>query len=201
VRTGPDAARGIINDGRLKTQFETDTSYGLLSPKERAEAEDWGLGIPRDVDSKERPVYGYVEQRPDDASPYGAVKFHLKDEVKDRTTMTWGDSLGDMIQGTLAGTPVRSPGTEGLPVGVVKYSVEAGDDVIILREFNFVEAQIQGGVTLKDVEYVDMTWQSAGEGHVHNYGNLRTAYKPVVDAAKAAGIPVRYTDPDGKEVK
>ncbi len=156
INTTVETAQEILDDGRFETQFESGTSGGNYDPEVRADGEFAGLGIPRDLDPALRPVYGYTEGA---ARQYGEIQWVLKDSVKERATITLGDSLGGFLeeaydrpdQGTgLIGTPLLAPGLEG-------FHGEWRTDLMMRRGLSsvpFVEAQIQGGVTLDDVQEV-----------------------------------------------
>lgn len=91
IRAPWTAAPGILQTRDIRSQHETKSSKGYLNPGYRALAEEA-------MDFPDHPVYGYQdipdEGRAYDAgSHYGNLKFTLKGEVKDRTTILNGDSL------------------------------------------------------------------------------------------------------------
>ena len=51
---------GPQSGGRFKTQFETNTSGGMLGPSSRADAEEHLFSYPHSLDPKKRPVYGFT---------------------------------------------------------------------------------------------------------------------------------------------
>src|SRR6185312_5251016 len=106
----------LLNDDRFRTQFETNTSSGLLSPSTRAAWEEYAFGIPNHFDADNydidpeteepipmkpedpihRPIYGYIDEANArsphyGASQYGDVDFVMKPHVRNRTTFTWRD--------------------------------------------------------------------------------------------------------------
>jgi hypothetical protein len=93
----PEGVLGrVIADGRYKTQFESSVSGGLLNPDFRSEFELMHMGVPRTIDPKLRPVYGFRETGKEEgsvASMYGNTTVVLKTDIADRTTITIGDSL------------------------------------------------------------------------------------------------------------
>ncbi len=164
-----DAAHLILEDGRFETQFESGTSGGNYDPELRANAERSGLGIPVDLPAAERPVYGYTTGT---ASQYGEIQWVLKDSVRERTTITLGDSLGGFLNelydeptkaAGMIGTPIEAPRLEG-------FNGEWRTDGMMrsgLDSQPFVEAQIQGGLTLDDVQEVHvrgLRWTPEHEG-------------------------------------
>lgn len=149
----------VDGDGRLKSQFETGTSLGMLDIDFRAKAEERGLGVPRNVNPVERPIYGYLKysRRNGDEDQYGNIDLKLKPEVKERATMTVGDSLGGMENRSTAGTPIHDPDIEGIasprPVGDYQTGRLSRLDEVA-SSAGYIEIQIQKGVSLKDVEEV-----------------------------------------------
>lgn len=138
------AVDGIGSDGRLKNQFETGTSRGVLGLGHRSMVEENLFGIPKDTEQEQRPVYGAVCARTQQetsnwhrgpASDYGDIWLELHPHVKDRTTFTNGDSFG---------------ATVAMPFD---YLPRHGN-----RNTHYIEAQIHGGVYLdKDVKAVHAT--------------------------------------------
>ena len=179
VRRSTHAAEHILEDGRFKTQFETGSSGGFYDPMVRTDAEEEGLGIPRDIPVAERPVYGFVAIPGEStATSYGDIEFRLKDSVKDRSTITAGDSLG-VFGDSAIGTPVRKPG-----IGCLDRNVAA----IRLRRWDwlgYIEAQIQGGLRTSDIDHVI----------VHDYGGFgrkRGDFTGLEERLKAAKIGFEY---------
>lgn len=149
----------VIEDGRFKTQFETGQSGGAVAPVTRAEAEEMGIGIPSRIDPKLRPVYGFMnigENAHKSVSGYGDITFVLRPEVRDRTTVTVGDSLMNFVQGRVAGAPLNDPNRatwDGYIDSLYEYATTGNVDNL-LKRVRYVETQIQGGVSLADVSHV-----------------------------------------------
>lgn len=181
IRTPVELVDEITHDGRFKTQYETQTSQGTLDNGIRAVAESRLFGLPElpetragaDEWLRNRPVYGYLEKLGagrDQAEQYGPVKWELRHEVRDRTTWTGGDSLGQ----TYVPSPVNDPSylSLGSPSRVsdeTQARVVAGEESPLhgTTHLNdplggalyggypgYIEAQIHGGVTLDDVAAV-----------------------------------------------
>jgi hypothetical protein len=154
ARSPIDAAISILKDGRFKSQFEVRRSQGALSPHTRREAELRGLGITEDVTDDQRPIYGYVEtlnarQEKVGVSQYGPIKWVLKDHVKDRTTITWGDSLYSMKQGDSGSIPYNGEFSAAAMASTEFPSVGGH-----LTSACYIEAQMQGQVWIEDVAEV-----------------------------------------------
>lgn len=146
----------FLSDPRLKTQFETNSSGGALNQDLRADAEFSGLGAPLSLDPKDRPIYGYVNlgrKAQNQVSQYGDVTFILKEDVRQRTTVTMDDSLYNFRQGNVAGTPINAPekaSWDGQFRSLYRYN-QTGDLDEIFEEIPYVEIQIQRGVSIGDV--------------------------------------------------
>jgi hypothetical protein len=100
-------AQSVLEDGRIRTQFETGTSSGHYGPDYRAQVESQLFGLPSDLPVEQRPVYGALRAADNsehewggDPAPwakpdnYGQRVFLLRPEVKNRSTYTLDDSLG-----------------------------------------------------------------------------------------------------------
>jgi len=131
----------VIGDGRLKSQFETRTSRGALHPTARTKVDISQLGYHPTVEPTKRPIYGYLtsggkmnEQSVGGVAQYGAVQLVMKKDVHGRSTYTGEDSLG---------SPNLQPKLFG----------EASPEATMYG-FGYGEAQIHGGVSLQDVDYV-----------------------------------------------
>jgi hypothetical protein len=111
VKVPSDALDDIIA-GRVKNQFDTDTSRGLYDPDVRAIAETAAHGLHPAAPASERPIYGFVgmpgSEHPYALDQYGDVTLVLKPSVKDKTTITLGDSLNQNA------TPVQMNGTASI---------------------------------------------------------------------------------------
>lgn len=149
VRIYPDSLKGVLKDGAWRSPHDDPTlgSQGAFPAKARRSLEDklWTLdGVPND----QRPVYGYAAPKDEDRiggdgdvglAAYGPVKVVLKDDVKDRTTVTQGDSL-------MAPDAVPSFWNKLHPLTTSGFK-DLNTDV-------YVEAQIMGGVSADDIKSV-----------------------------------------------
>lgn len=141
----------ILNgEQRFKNQHETHTSGGALDPEWRKRAEVNAIGE-ENWSPSTAPIYGYMDTEANgmypSASWYGNAQVILKDEVRDRTTITANDSLFIFDSKSAVGTPLNNPGPEGL------------DDRILhnqggYNQGEYIEAQIFGGVTVNDIASV-----------------------------------------------
>jgi hypothetical protein len=113
----------------------------------RSAAEEVGLGVPKKIPHKDRPVYGYV-YGDSGASQYGDIELVFKPHVRERTTITCGDSLGIMRSGKACGTPLTDPSLEGVDEHASYVHRKDAEGM------SYVEAQIQGGAHLSEVASV-----------------------------------------------
>jgi hypothetical protein len=141
----------IKSGGRIKTQFETEESKGTFSPAKRNTAERQGLGYPDGISDNKtlRPVYGYISGAGTEADTYGEIELVFKESVKNRTTVTCGDSLGGFLTSSLCGTPMLSPDIEGMDGQVEK--LYKGN---FAKSNLYMEAQIQGGAHISETATV-----------------------------------------------
>jgi SPP1 gp7 family putative phage head morphogenesis protein len=151
----------ILEEGRFKSQFETNTSAGVMSHEERGKAEEGMFGYGGSLPAQQRPIYGYGHHptwKKDSADSYGEVVFTLKDGVRERTTGVWTDSLWstekpsaitnispgsyfpreqyDYQTGSMKGATIPKVGESGNP---------------------YVEFQFHGGLSIDDVAKITFT--------------------------------------------
>ena len=137
-----DLLEKLIADGRFKTQFETRTSRGALHPEGRISGDVAQFGYHPDTAPDKRPVYGYLtsggsinKRNLGSIKQYGELQFVLKRDSHSRSTYTTHDSLSSGLTPSPMGIPSKDASGK---VGETMYS----------------EAQIHGGVSLSDVDYV-----------------------------------------------
>jgi len=147
IQVSPYALEQILEDGQFRNQFETGTSGGYFDIDHRRERERAGLGIPDGADAAERPVYGWIRTSENlgAAADYGDISVVLKEGVKDRSTVTVGDSLDTFGMGTMVGVPSKRIGIEGFDDQVEALYREG------LSGVQYIETQIKGGVRLSDI--------------------------------------------------
>lgn len=171
VRTSPEAAMEIANDGRFQTQFEAGVSGGSYAPRLRAQMETVTMGADPTMPDEKRPIYGYVDSPLTDsdqtAMQYGTVKLVLADSVKARATMTFGDSLDESktpiaMAAVLAGTTGAELHSAGQLTRSYARATERANGGVV-ADFTvpgYTEAQVWGGVQAHEVAKVV----------VHTYG-------------------------------
>lgn len=148
----------LLEDGRIKSQFETGTSGAILNKNARLNSEELGLGVPERARAQNRPIYGFLRiSRQAEEIGYGDITFVLKDNVKNKSTITAGDSLYDFAGGVTVGTPVTKPGKGSWGNYVSElFDFDSGmiTEADLLRRMNYFEVQIQGGAKLSDISHV-----------------------------------------------
>jgi hypothetical protein len=151
----------ILNDGRFRTQFETGTSGATVNKVMRAEAEKFGLGIPENLPADQRPVYGYLnfskETRNITQRGYGEVSFVLSDSVRPRTTIGVGDTMDNFRNANMVGAPIDAPNILAADheiSNLVDYARTGDTADFVYSGMGYVEAHVQGGVTLNDIKAV-----------------------------------------------
>lgn len=185
----PSGLKAFLKSKRFKSQFEKPkvkrnaaraTQGGYYSPEKRRGVEEELLGIPAGLPDELRPAYGFqMTKYEDDASMlpttgfaadgYGAVVLRLKDSVRPRTTMSYGDSSDNKL-------PVISvDGDVQRDAKIASFGRESNAyDVKALEELasavgkdpdeltsgmyagspSYSEIQVHGGFSLDDVEEV-----------------------------------------------
>jgi len=161
----------VFEDGRFKNQFEIQKSNGYYDPEMRSISEKTVQEVPVNIDPAERPIYGFISTGeeikttvPDESamsglariwdnklslnseavSQYGDIRLVLKQDVKDRTTATIGDSLysGVIADKVTAETP------DLLNMGFYYKGISVNG---IYPSMSYLEAQITGGVKVGDI--------------------------------------------------
>lgn len=181
IRVKKGTLTKILKDERFKSQFETQTSGGFMDNSHRAQFEANVFSYPASMDPTKRPIYGYatedkkghylrgdfqVERKENHfLDQYGRIRVKLKRKTKQRTTVTFGDSLGGIGYGSDGSlkvsyipTPLDDPTHESQPI--------RQENVLPFLEGRigggrYVETQVHGGVNLDDIEEVyfpDQLW-------------------------------------------
>ena len=179
-----EAVRGIMQSGEMRTLFDPAAAEHSISERhfeegaagitDRQQIEHDYFGIPKSA-TEDRPIYGYLWDKgshgvhfPESGSvnladpmypvlgAYGDIAIQLKG-VRDRTTMTVGDSVG--LYGHGAPTELTHPGPEAIGFNDLRgasqpseavgpYGSAAHGDV---AGPVYLEAQIHGGIKLSDI--------------------------------------------------
>jgi hypothetical protein len=193
VAAPTEAAIAVMQDGRFKSQFETATSRGRLDEQVRSVQETAMFDTHPGMKPAQRPIYGFVsldgKHTTDGPGQYGEVRFVLKPHVRERTTMTVGDSLSTRA------TPVPMNGTitarQAHDACAIRYGHEHMSDVMQSRTMitnfhsrEYFEAQIHHGVSMADVAEIHVQF---GEDDFSP-----SAVKALRDGAARHGIPITF---------
>ena len=202
VAMPPAVAMRIIGGDRAKSQFETNTSRGMFDPEVRATHETMASKVHPGIPPEKRHTYGYVavdspgrglvQGGPTARGPmnYGDIRFELSDGVRDRTTMTLGDSLGSPAIPIKMGDSV-DPRTAVASLGWGGDVSARKGDVTGVQNYGYAEAQIAGGWGPGDVAKVYVPQRSRSSEAYE-----RRQWDDVAKAAEAAGITVERYDLD-----
>ncbi len=167
IGVSSDNLDGILESGRYKTQFETNTSGGSLGPGYRSMVEHALFDLPTDMDVEYRPVYGFMSDDSYNRVFYGngTLNLVLKDTVRERSTIVPEDSFGlvrGLSDGTLGGAGIVAPdalshltGTALNPYISNPLACKSIHDLIVPG--TYMEVQIHGGVTLADVDAIEIS--------------------------------------------
>ena len=154
IRVPSDVIADVLEDGRFKTQFESQTSGGALNPRGRLRAEEFLYNAPADLAPELRPVYGYLSDVSTslNAQAYGDVKVILKDSVRNRTTVVYSDSLYAAQTGQKGASFINNPQLNSVThprLGALS-KAKGLDDIAHL----YPEMQVHGGVGLGDIKEI-----------------------------------------------
>jgi hypothetical protein len=160
MRIDRTSLQKVIKDGRFKSLSEVDTNFGGSRNivegyrQNRIRLENGTWGIPKDV---QQPLYGYMDRQitiprttgntlqDPSVSYYGEIQIILKDNVKNRTTITLGDSLNTNR------TPVEI--TQAVEGNLSNAQVSSAVDI---GAYDYYEAQIHGGVSITDIKEIKL---------------------------------------------
>ena len=125
-----DTLRNILNDGRMKSLFETGNSGGTTNTTIRARVE-WGeMSYSTKTQPRDRPIYGMLFDAPDlsklnlsewRGGQYGDAVIVFKRETKRYATFTVGDSLNSYPQALVAPSPVLAPSADSVPSHIWRF--------------------------------------------------------------------------------
>jgi hypothetical protein len=212
VRVPEDVLGTILDDGRLKSSHEAGKLGGEAEKYNatRARFEEQAFGYTDAAAVEERPISGYLTDAGTDntfAMSYGDARLILSDDVRQRATLTFGDSLDhgegrwssivprpgadvswDTYYYPASDDPLRDWGADNL--GAYQEGLRASDPLSwqSISDYShaggqfsdsYLEMQIHGGVRVGDIQEI-----------------VFTGHEPPSDALTqrldAAGIPWRH---------
>lgn len=140
----------IADDTHYRNQFETHVSMGTLSNEKRIEWEKNLFRYNNDITGPDRPKYGNLPIQISSGDThnkitigYGKCYFTLKNHVKNRTTITHGDSHSKELREVFNFEYFHLIGEKNIQN--IKYFVNNGK---IHDNFEYIEAQIHGPIRL-----------------------------------------------------
>ncbi|HEX9412510.1 MAG TPA: hypothetical protein VF916_03325, partial [Ktedonobacterales bacterium] len=179
LRMGPKALEAALDDEQITALSEErlgNRSLNYLGQRHAYEEQTWEY--PRGAPEIVRPVSGYITPHGLDdpgVAGYGDVRVILRDDVRPRTTLTFGDSL-DNYRGVHPGAGLSVPRSlEDVRadsftwLSPERFVPEVAIDPLDLKSLadyydrpaniinDYVEAQIHGGVALGDIREVVFT--------------------------------------------
>ena len=149
--------KAILDSGGVKSVYETGKRVGGMNGKAYMEARDGHELLAYEYNSStpvtQRPISGFFrdpEGRRKPPDQYGDVEIVLKDQVKDRSTVTAGDSLDtpNVLPSDAARIDERSIYEMTLQT-IYEQGTAVGN-----KNLTYVEAQIHGGVSLSDISEI-----------------------------------------------
>ena len=170
MRVWNDVLEKILQDGRFKNQFETNTSGGLLDKEMRIKATKQLFGESAIKDAKDFEKYGYLGTKGfiNDASTadqYGDCIVHFKkDMLKNRVTYTIDDSLDFAYDEKIIAGNADNPRANGIYIDGLRESFELlSSNNLTLPNFlkecssSYVELQYHGELTTDCISEVCFT--------------------------------------------
>lgn len=162
IRLHADQLQDFLEQERWKTLFTGGQSRGLKCRDTRIDIEELVLGVLRDCPDHERPAYGYLrgsDETHESVTGWGEVVIHLRDEVRARATVTFGDSL-DSTNATQRPTfAAASLETPDLYCRFPDIDVRAAEHLhkAVDPDCRYAEIQLYEPLQIADVWYVSFT--------------------------------------------
>jgi len=167
MRMSWDTLKAIIKDKKFKSLNEVETHFGgrfkieetYRRNRKSLENDTWGI-----PENAQQPIYGYMDQKvtihrttgntfqEPSVTAYGDIQIILKDEIKNRTTITLGDSLNSKripveIKEALAGNLSNAQVTSAVDIGA----------------YDYYEAQIHGGLSITDIKEIRLNGRTVSK--------------------------------------
>ena len=150
----------LLSDDKFKTLFDTGNSNAHAQSLDfRRDIERFGMGIPKNAAASARPVHGYLHvgvEAEAQVSHYGDLTVFLRDEVRNRSTFTVADSSFPLQQREMVASSFGNVqrATWQPNAGALYEYGKGGNLSKLLREIDYIETQVQGGVSLGDVSAI-----------------------------------------------
>jgi len=168
IKVQGEKLRKIVEDGRFKSLDELPPPTDPYSKKYiegRNDLEKGLWGLPQNAHS---PIYGFFNSplQPsvhNQTDHYGDVTITLKDEVAKRATITAGDSANHgLIPVLVIDARKKNLSNQQVDGAYRSRAFQKGSELVSqvinsvrsIKDIDYFEAQIHGGVTLKDIKSV-----------------------------------------------
>ena len=204
TRVNPSTLDKILDIGRFRSQVypgvNPTSQVTSVLPQDRRRIEREVFGLPEKSHADTHPVYGYIGN-PDEkrgetfdalhVDQYGDARIVFKDSVRPRTTVVYGDSLANFDAHLVIPAPVDAFDWDAFGKslkGTRDNPFISSIDSDINWNRTYFDAQIHGGVTLDDIDYVEWDWDRSGRN-----GRLtqHEEDEALVARLRKAGIKVR----------
>ncbi|CAK0763363.1 hypothetical protein CCP3SC1AL1_320005 [Gammaproteobacteria bacterium] len=160
IRLNSKTLSKILEKGEFLNQHEIRHSGGIYDPKFRRQYESAIFGLKKDSPAKRFPIYGYLTSKTGktgthNLKQYGNIIVQLKDDVKLRSSFTQGDSHD---RKHIAPSLISNPKYYSLDPYKPKIlkKLYKGEKASISDEETYFEAQVFGGVSLKDIKSIKL---------------------------------------------
>ncbi len=212
-RKWDESTKGMTQDQRSASHYEWEKRISQIHPemsrvmtngtydpaaRSNLNRENHGITSSRGDD---HPISGYVQTAGarNEAAQYGLISLVLKSDVKQRASISFGDSWGETLSQSFIASPSGGVTRGSIGASIFQLARSSDKDTqatdskygLTGRRFNenarpglvpkYVEAQIFGGVTPKDVASIV----------IKDLPN-QAKYKQVEDWAKTNGIKIEY---------
>lgn len=160
IAISPEVMQEVFNDGKLKNQFQTGTSRGLLDERKRVMTEYVTQNIDVATKDGDRPIYGFVTvdgattgNEPNilaldstTVNHYGRWRVVLNENIKSHTSITIDDSFA--VRGNSHPMTSMPSQSERIQMNISKTVAEFEDSR------SYIETQTRGGVKTSDIAII-----------------------------------------------
>lgn len=170
-RVPDEKAMLAILEGGFKNQFQLGKSAAVYDPKGRAIAEARAMGVPMDTPHDQRPIYGYLSSskippEQEAAEGYGDFIVKLKPHMKERSTISFGDSFrGSTNNEFLSVSSTEASHNAIHPAAIAGAGLGSLDSIEAFnaKQKKYIEAHMHGGVTPDDIESIRVKGEPSAE--------------------------------------
>jgi hypothetical protein len=162
VRVSEGTLGKILDGGRFKNLHETGVGTALSNKAQRTLAEERGMGVPPGDPPAVKPLSGYLGGRnfstvgvEKGADAYGDIVVKLRESVKDRSTVNFGDSLSEINNGYAVASPLRKLSEVSVNPKEILHNprlLDSHDGYHSTK--GFIEANVHGGVSASEIEEI-----------------------------------------------